>query len=473
VRRSECHDGANDAEVVAMFSPARRPVRRCVRAAALASVLLSPPWLAAQAPVLPPSIPTNALPPGFAAARSLLDTVQPLAFRRLAALDHKRVAVAIRGALHLAGEHFPPPGAAPCFEFVGDDVAFLVPRGTTLVVGSLRGKVAVLDAASGALRDEFTGVANCFSATPLPNGELLAAANPLWPAPGAHGGIWQLGPNRAPRQLLQLVGPSAPLCLLTNGDLVVAELGTVLPPPPGAARLLRFPAATIAAALAGGTLTTADATAIGTGFAGIYDLVEDDVGRLLVSEPASSTIVHTAVGQLQPVGTFCDLGPQRFATGLQFVAGTAAPFAAGQPAAHAPKLLVATSDYASWFELVAVAPARPRLTSLAGHSLPPGTHTLTLDGAAPHGFVLFAVGLPTHAAEVPLPGFGPHPLWLGLDPAAAIALGIAAIDGQGRANHALAHAPGATHRIDAQAFAFTAAAVPFGSSNLLPLILLP
>ena len=97
----------------------------------------------------------------------------------------------------------------------------------------------------------------------------------------------------------------------------------------------------------------------GNGYAGLYDLVADDEGRLLVSDPASGIVVHTAPGGLTPVGTWFDAGPGRFVATLQRHDRGSAPLAAFQPYERAPFVLVAATDYTSRLEVFACGPQRP------------------------------------------------------------------------------------------------------------------
>ena len=73
-----------------------------------------------------------------------------------------------------------------------------------------------------------------------PGGEVIVSANPLWPAANADTGLWHVGPHGLPREVLRLSGPSGPVLFDAAGNLLVAELGRVIPPPVGAVRRLEL-----------------------------------------------------------------------------------------------------------------------------------------------------------------------------------------------------------------------------------------
>lgn len=306
----------------------------------------------------------------------------------------------------------------PILDLTKEDIAFCshAPTFGRIYVGGLRsGTVHVLDETSGALLHSFQGLANTFAAEPLANDRLLVQANPTWPAGGSNSALWLVEPGVAPRRLLQLVGPSAPLDRFGNGDLIVAELGAIVPPPPGAARLLRFPAAAVQTAIAGGTLSIGQASQIGTGFAGIYDLAVDDADRVYVSDPASGEVRRTAPGGLDAVETWFVAGPNQFVTGLHWLPGNGAPFAPCQPANQAPSLHVTCSDYWTRVEQFVVHPRRPAAVLAPGVSITSDTQLVVHHAAANGtGLVLIAPGVGT--PEAPFAWASGPAWWLGFDP---------------------------------------------------------
>ena len=354
---------------------------------------------------------------GFAAVASFTTRHQAHLVRTVLPRGDGRHYVVHRRQLFATGSDL-SAGQRPIFDLRKEDIAFCARAGSggRLYVGGLNtGTVHVLDEASGAPLFSFQGLANTFAVQPLANHRLLVQANPNWPAGGSNSGLWLVEPGVAPRLLLQLVGPSAPIDRFGNGDLVVAELGAIVPPPPGAARLLRFPAAAVQAALAGGTLSIGQASQIGTGFAGIYDLAVDDADRVYVSDPASGEVRRTAPGGLDTVETWFVAGPNQYVTGLHWLPGDGASFAPYQPASRAPSLHVTCSDYWTFVEQFVVHPERPAAVLTPTTSILGGTQLVVHHAAANgSGLVLVAPGVGSPEAPYGWPG-GP-PLWLGFDP---------------------------------------------------------
>lgn len=403
-----------------------------------------------------------AVPPGWEVRLAFTESGQPWfvrAFVQTSGGDHL---VAIRNEVFRV-DRVRPAGREPWFAFgAGADVAFLVPlAGGHCAVGELgTGRVIVLDAA-GRPVTTFQGCRNTYDAVAC-GVDLLVCANPTWPAGGADTGLWLLGPGRVPREILRLVGPSAPLAWRANGDLVVGELGPIVPPPPGTARLLRIPAARIAAAVAGATLSMADVTAIGGGYDGISDLAVDDADRVHVTAPASSVVRHTAPGGMTPVGVTLDVGAGSAALGLQLLPAGAAPFRGFQPRSAAPRLLVTTSDFTTSFRALHVVSARPRARVSIGHTLPVGAFTVDVTGAPPQGLAVAFASAPAGVPEFVLGGFGGVPLWIGLDPGSAFVVTSAFVDTAGAATLAMWNPGGVPGPIDLQILA----AEPFASGDV-------
>src|SRR5204863_102017 len=80
-------------------------------------------------------------------------------------------------------------------------------------------------------------------------------------------GLWHVGPQLTPREVLHLSGPSGPVQFDPAGNLLVAEIGRTVPAPPGAVRILRFARSRWQRALSDGlVLTTLDADLVSTGW---------------------------------------------------------------------------------------------------------------------------------------------------------------------------------------------------------------
>ncbi|MCA8974195.1 MAG: hypothetical protein KDC98_05705 [Planctomycetes bacterium] len=413
------------------------------------------------------------VPDGFRARTVMAETATPAAVRTVA-FTGDGFLVAIGRDLEMRR-----PGATPRVVFrlhPGQDFAFVVATANGgALIGELNGgAIRRLDLATGTITATFAGATNAFDAVALPTGDVLLAANPLWPMPGADSGIWLAGPGRSPRELLRLSGPSAPLVMDANGDLIAAELGPIVPPPPGAARVLRFPANLLQQAIAGATLRTTQASAIGSGYGGIYDLAFDDLGRLHATDPTSPIVVHCAAGSLSPSGTTIDLGAGRYALQLAFVDAGIAPFRGFQPPQHAPALLISHSDFWQSFETTRLEPMRPELAVIPGGALPPGPATLTITSAPRNGLALFAMSTAAVSAEQRVASLEGVPLWLGIPPTAPIAALFAPIDAQGMANVTFVNPGGHTVSFSLQAVALGApGTAALGSSLPTSLQLLP
>lgn len=396
----------------------------------------------------------------------------------------------VRGCAHAPGfgwyvalgrtlEHRPDPQTRllPWSAPAGDDIAWLqFEAAHGHLVGSVlrQGTVFVHDPAT-ATTTTFLGVANAFDGVALAGGDLLLSANPGWPLPGAASGIWLVGPARTPRELLRLNGPSGPLTLDRRGSLVVAELGTVIPVPAGGARLLRFPAGRVAAAVGGASLSLADADHISPGWNGIYDLAFDDRDCLHVSDAGSSTVLRTRPGTLtlDPTATV-DVGPGFAALQLQFEAAAAAPFVPFQPAERASSLLVGASDFVGRHEVLRLHPQRPGLDVWPGTTFGAGIARATVRGAPAGGFCVFAGSAHAPMPERAVVWLDALPIWFALDDQRPIATRIVALDAQGTATTSLLHPGGFAAQVHLQALTLTAAgAGPHGSTAPVTVTLLP
>jgi hypothetical protein len=425
--------------------------------------------------LLSTTAPGQSWPPGFAAPTPFVcndPSAAPFVRATWSGTDKIHL-VAVRDRLFAAQTDLAHAGP-PRLVLGNEDIAYVTADATRVWVGGLRtGRVRQLDRGTLQLQAVFAGPANAFDAVALPSGDLLLSANPNWPQAGANSGLWLAGPGRQPRELLPLQGPSGPLALAANGDLVLGELGPIVPPPPGAARLLRIAAARVQAAVAGATLGANDIAASGAGYTGIYDLALDDRDRCLVSDPASGVVQHTAPGGLVPVGALLDLGPGRFVTRLQFLPGALTPFRGYGPSHGSASLMVGSSDYTSRFELHRVQPQRPRCTISPGLTLTPGTAQLQVHDGPPNGLCLWLASTVLGQGEHIALWLGGAPLWLGLPTTSAVALGAHTLDAQGGGSWSLLHPGGLSGRLDLQAVVLAPAASELGSAPLLPLLLLP
>ncbi len=260
-----------------------------------------------------------------------------------------------------------------------------------------------------------------FDLAVLPSGELLASANPLWPSAGATPGLWLVDPTGGPnhREVVQLgPGASGPLAVHPiHGDLYYATASASYPTPPGSVRVLRFAAAALAAAIAGGpVLGPADATMLPARLDGAFDVVFDDRGRLLASNPLDGRIeIVRGDGTLDPV-PLCGAQPGTSSLGMAFVDDGPATLAAFQPG-DGGTLFVATNDWSTLAAVHEVRAARPIATSASGPTAPAGGLRIDAAGLPPGSLGVLAFNiLPALSAETPLGiGAADAPFWWGLD----------------------------------------------------------
>src|SRR5690606_29112510 len=205
-------------------------------------------------------------------------------------------------------------------------------------------------------------------------GRLLASANPAWPAPGANAGIFVLDPASGHREIARLVGPSGPIACTPNGDLLYATQAGVSPPPPSSSDIVRFAAARVAAALAGGPmLTLADATVAVRGLDGAFDLAVDDAGRVYVTDSLRGQVwradLATGARETTPFVATGNAGTTWLAWRREAGAGT---FAAFQPPGGG-RLFVAVEDWMSARSTVIdVGAARPAIAVMPALPIPRG-----------------------------------------------------------------------------------------------------
>lgn len=446
-------------------SPANPPVR-CAGVAGTALLAAMPAALAAQAIPSPP--------PGFAAPAVFVEASFGGSVRGCVDAPPHGVVAALRNVVELRPDLV--QRTAILTLATGIDVAFVAidPFTGRVLAGELAsGRVHSVDPATLATAS-FGGVANTFDAIAIGADELLVSANPTWPAPGAASGVWHLGAGRAPRELLRLIGPSGPLAIDADGNLLVAEIGAVVPPPPGAVRLLRVRGAALQRALGGGAaLSMNDIDAIGGGWNGAYDLAVDDLNRVHVSDPASSVVLHSAPGAFTPTGTTIDVGAAYSGLHLQFAAHAGAPFRPFQPPEHAPALFIGASNWVR-YELLRLEPARPQLDVQPGPAVGPGPLQLAVHAGPASGFALLAATFGGAVPERVVASLEGVPIWLALPFGAPIAVQGFALDAGGNGGLALLHPGGFFATVDFQAVALGApGSAAFGSTPLQSVLLLP
>ena len=218
-------------------------------------------------------------------------------------------------------------------------------------------------------------------------------------------------------------------------------------PSPGSVEILRFPRATIDAALTNQTvLTIADATMAFAGLDAATDIAFDDDGDFFFTD-----YLHASVGEIDGLegpapslrAPLVDYGTSALTPStVQFVApgnpgGAFEPMQ--PPGGH---LLVFATDYISIAELHEVRPRRPVLAGPSMTPIPAGTFPLDITDGPPNGIALLLLGPGGTLGEsaLTLGGFD-QPLWLdGATMGAAISPPVS-LDALGTAT-LLLHNPG-------------------------------
>ncbi|MFO1051134.1 MAG: hypothetical protein U1F36_02825 [Planctomycetota bacterium] len=242
---------------------------------------------------------------------------------------------------------------------------------------------------------------NSFDLETTAQGDVLVAANPQWPGPGADCGVFLLPPGAAPREIVHLVGPSGPLLVdRVSGDLYCAVFGAGVPAPPGSVTIRRFARAALDAAIAGGpTLQLRDASLFCGGLDGAYDLAQDDRGALLVSDPLAGDVRRIAPDGVVISPALIARNP-RAALDLVFVDAAAPTLDPWQPD-DGGTLLCTTSDFVTAATVHAVTAAAPVVTCSRGTTVPAGAFRIEVSGCATRaaGVLLFDL-LPLVARRV-------------------------------------------------------------------------
>jgi hypothetical protein len=330
---------------------------------------------------------------------------------------------------------------------IGHDVGFvaLPEPGTELLYTDFQADTLwELDIATGARRASSVP-RNAFDLARAPGGALLVAANPLWPAPGWRAGIWLVDRAGGHRELIQLGGPSGPLIFDADGNLLYALQSSVFPTPPGSVSVLRFAAADVQRALAGGPpLQLADATTVINGLDGAFDLARDDRGRLYVSDPQHGDVRRTAPGTfaLEPAPFLPRPVPPllRGALQMQFAGGGQATFDGFQP--EGERLHLQTSDWTFVSQIHSIGTRRPQSASSPAGTAPPGPITFVTSAApanAPTALCLSGSRPPVEFPALMLDG---TPLWFALDPGGPLVCLPGATAGDGRAAWRVVHPGG-------------------------------
>lgn len=317
----------------------------------------------------------------------------------------------------------------------------------------------VHDPSNGRTQTAGSVPANTFDLAFLPaTTTLLATANPSWPAPGARPGVWRIDSAGGHHEVVQLTGASGPLAFTANGDLLCVTVSATFPPPPASASLLRFSAARLAQALAGGpALVPADARLVAR-FDNAYDLAVDDRERGYVTDASGGRVwsVDLATGT-RDATPILDTGAAGSAQ-LAWIEGTGpATFAPWQPPGGG-RLCVAVADWTNVrTQVVEIAAARASLEVLPALPVPRGPARLVATGAVPAApCVLFVSELPLVATYTAFPWQG-APMRLDLDPRVPPLAWPVLADASGHAEWPFHHGGGAA-TLWAQALSLSPAA---------------
>ncbi len=326
----------------------------------------------------------------------------------------------------------------------------------------------------GGAPTSFAIPANAFDVDVAQNGAIVVSANPAWPAPGARTGLWCVGPSTTPREIVALRGASGPLAFDASGNLWYAIQSDLYPTPPGAVQIVRFAAAAVAAALAGGPpLRESDAVVAFAGLDGAYDLAFDDRGRLHWSDPQRGTVSRTLPGATAidptPLVPPPTIPGTQSVSALAFVRVGGATFDPFQPEHSTLLAMVATNQTTdSW--VVVVRPQRASLTAPASSG--PGRIDVDVDGMPPHAAVaLWWSPQPLHGDRVVLALDG-VPIWCALALAPMPIATLHSADAVGSLRLPLQYPGGLNGALSLQAFGL-APTSPIATSNAAVLQLVP
>ncbi len=305
---------------------------------------------------------------------------------------------------------------------VGQDVfgSFLLvaPDETfALLAESSLGNIYRIDliAGTGALQDN---VPFAFSAAFEPGGTVaISAATTSF----ANNDIVRLDisqPNAGFTLLANLPGPSGPLAILGNGDLIYGFPAAFGSTQTGTSDLVRFAASDLGV----GLLFLSDSTPYATGFDGAGGLLYDAVSDTLFLAENNFTLGAARVRQVVPPfsGSSPVLYDDPFGRTVSF-SGSTSPTAPGallpyQPAEFSGSLTIGVTDFFSSDERLTLRSARPEAAFATPGAAGASTTDFTVSGAPANGFLVVAFGAGTGGPELPLPipGFGPA-LFSGLD----------------------------------------------------------
>ena len=208
----------------------------------------------------------------------------------------------------------------------------------------------------------FAGIKNAFDVDVTRKGDILMTANPNWPSTGAKTGVYVLDPlHGRHREIIRLTGPSGPLLITPNGDLLYAIQSDRFPTPPGSVELIRFTSSQVASALSSSVPLPMNAgTVVMRGLDGAADLALDDRRRLYISDPQHGGILRTWPGRFA-------LEPEPFVKpsklmvlGLAFV-DTGLPTMDSYQPSNGADLYAFTTDWTITAEVRRITPRRPRL----------------------------------------------------------------------------------------------------------------
>lgn len=328
----------------------------------------------------------------------------------------------------------------------------------------------VRDGATGQTRTLGSTPGNSFDLALVPGTTtLLTTANPAWPTPGARPGVWHIDPlGGRHREIVQLAGVSGPLAFTSNGDLVCVTVSATFPPPAGSSRVLRFGAARLAQALAGGiALTIQDAAVVGPPLDGAYGLAIDHRDRAYISDANLGQVWQVDLNRGASATTHFLTSGSAGTTQIAWVAGPGpATFDGFQPGGGGA-LFVTIADWARVrTDVVQIEAARPTLEARPSNPVPRGAASLRVEGAAASApCALFLSELPAVSAYAAFAWQG-APMFFGLDPRMAPLVWPTVADTNGTVTWNFVHAGGGGVSFTAQALSLAPSAG--GTTAALP-----
>ncbi len=302
-----------------------------------------------------------------------------------------------------------------------------------------------------------------------PRGEILVSA----PPGGAFGknAVYLVDPKTGSADLLvQVKGYSGPVAVTPSGDLLLGIVPSAYPPPPGSARIVRFPLSKWRSAIGPGVLTEKDGVVLAPHLDNVSRIALDRTGRVYFSDSKNK-----AVWALAPAPVQVYKEAKETPTYLALARGRGPARLRPYQPAGGDALLCAVSEWGKKNDLVRIESARPALAGNPANPVPPRSRVLlSLAGGPPRGrgVVLFSLRALPRERPLSFPGLD-FPLFLGLNPASLLGGAALPLDGSGAGSLAGSWPGGYRAALHVQVFLLGPGGSLLGSSNPYRLDLKP